>query len=343
MSHSWSFPLNVTSWVMENFGDPATKDFLPKLKDHLLSWLEGAPPRMQYMTATHNFVHFADNHIYQHKHLRINYTTYDMQHAQDSVNPQTHPDIMVLASSPSSENSDSETISNLDDHPYLYARVVGIFYAEVQWIKTPGAHPEVETKSMDFLWVHWLVCDICYLCNFGHKRLPHLEFASDGAFSFLDPDVVLHSCHLIPAYAYGQVSWLGPSLIHCVVDDHHDWQYHYANIFVDCDMFMRYQGGSVSHGPLAPNTDQSSFMPKMEVSSENEDDIAVVKGSGWQEVNDLIDKEECSDYGYINAKDDDFGPPVNSYDISKGEDMDEDGEGLWDDNCPENDSYRTFN
>ena len=49
----------------------------------------------------------------------INYTTYDMHRNQDSINPRTCSDVMLL-------NADSE-----DDHCYLYAWVIGIFHADV--------------------------------------------------------------------------------------------------------------------------------------------------------------------------------------------------------------------
>lgn len=60
--------------------------------------------------------------------LRVNYTTYDMRRAQDSLNPRVpgHADIMVL----SPENEDE----NNDPHPYWYARIIGIFHAHVRHI-----------------------------------------------------------------------------------------------------------------------------------------------------------------------------------------------------------------
>ena len=60
--------------------------------------------------------------IYQHRVLRVNYTTYDMRRDQDSLNPQSHPDIMLL--SHEDKNDDNW-------HPYWYARVIGIFHANV--------------------------------------------------------------------------------------------------------------------------------------------------------------------------------------------------------------------
>ena len=40
---------------------------------------------------------FIKNKIYQHKVMQVNYTTYDMIREQDSLNPWTHTNIMVLS------------------------------------------------------------------------------------------------------------------------------------------------------------------------------------------------------------------------------------------------------
>jgi hypothetical protein len=42
---------------------------------------------------------FKNDRISCHKALRINYTTYDMRREQDSVNPRTHANVMLLSHS----------------------------------------------------------------------------------------------------------------------------------------------------------------------------------------------------------------------------------------------------
>ena len=37
------------------------------------------------------------NRLWLHKVLRVKYTSYDARRAQDSINPRTHPDIMMIA------------------------------------------------------------------------------------------------------------------------------------------------------------------------------------------------------------------------------------------------------
>ncbi|KXN91848.1 hypothetical protein AN958_11788 [Leucoagaricus sp. SymC.cos] len=116
-----------------------------------------------------------------------------------------------------------------------------------------------QVRELRFDYHHMFMPDLLHEFELGTWKATFIHLicillaAGDGPVQELNC-----SCHLIPAYAHGQVSWLGPSLIHCVVDDHHDWQYYYANIFVDCDMFMRYQGGGVGYGLLALNTNQSN-------------------------------------------------------------------------------------
>ena len=58
--------------------------------------------------------------------MRVNYTTYDMRRDQDTINPRTHADVMVL--NPGDEESEDER------HPYWYARVCGIFHANVLYL-----------------------------------------------------------------------------------------------------------------------------------------------------------------------------------------------------------------
>jgi hypothetical protein len=75
------------------------KNFLPWLKDHLLSRILGHQydgDEMEFSSAKHAQVLFVNDRIFQHKVIHVNYTTYDLCHSQDSLNPCTHTDIMVL-------------------------------------------------------------------------------------------------------------------------------------------------------------------------------------------------------------------------------------------------------
>jgi len=84
--------------------------------------LEYNSDEQEFTMVERNHVVVVKGSIYQHQVLRINYTTYDMQRDQDSINIKTHPDIMLL----SREDSNDE-----DRNAYWYARVIGVFHAYV--------------------------------------------------------------------------------------------------------------------------------------------------------------------------------------------------------------------
>ena len=66
---------------------------------------------------------FKDNKIYSHKVVYVNYTTYDIHWAQDSINPTTLRIFVMLAA------HDDQKLRN--SHPFWYAQVLGIFHT---WI-----------------------------------------------------------------------------------------------------------------------------------------------------------------------------------------------------------------
>ncbi|KAJ8597800.1 hypothetical protein M405DRAFT_189408 [Rhizopogon salebrosus TDB-379] len=117
------------------------RNFLPHLKDHLLGRLSEINydgDENQFTAAQRNSVVIINNKIYRHKVLRVNYTTDDLRRAQDSLNPRTQADIMVLAHEHEDENP----------HPYWYARVIGVFHVNVRYT-TPGEY-RASVKRVDF-------------------------------------------------------------------------------------------------------------------------------------------------------------------------------------------------
>ena len=106
---------SLTSWLRRHTNNPAfvvslhclsltlltnLQDFLPRLKDHLLARARG----LTYDGDEHTFsnsdrgcVNIKDDRIYHHSLLRVNYTTYDLRREQDTINPLTRADIMVLS------------------------------------------------------------------------------------------------------------------------------------------------------------------------------------------------------------------------------------------------------
>ncbi|KAH9923724.1 uncharacterized protein BXZ73DRAFT_103768 [Epithele typhae] len=188
-------------------------------------------------------VHIRKDQMWLHKTLRVNYTTYDMRREQDSVNPSSHADVMMLAARP------DETTDTEGDHPYLYARVLSVFHVNV----TLRSEPLIEPRPIHVLWVRWFELDTFTPGGFNTLRPHRLRFAPvSDAFDFISPDRILRSVHLIPAFHHGRsdVALRGPSIARIETDDiavEDDWNYHYVGMWSDRDLFMRYFGGAVGH------------------------------------------------------------------------------------------------
>ncbi|KAF9565460.1 hypothetical protein CPC08DRAFT_621472, partial [Agrocybe pediades] len=193
--------LNIFQWVHQNKGDPALEDFVPKLKDHLLSRLLNSNDAI-FTNEQRNSVKIDNDSLYCHKVLRINYTTYDLRRSQDSVNPRTHPDIMTLSyEDPSSPNP----------HPFWYARVLGIFHVDVR--HTGPFSKSEDLQKIDVLWVRWFQLDKTHVGGWDARRLHRIAFVpsdspEDESFGFINPSLVLRAIHLIPAFAHGRTSRL---------------------------------------------------------------------------------------------------------------------------------------
>ncbi|KAH9953049.1 hypothetical protein BGW80DRAFT_1185385 [Lactifluus volemus] len=137
-----------------------------------------------------------------------------------------------------------------NSHPYWYARVIGIFNADICYRDPESGN--VDTQHMDFLWVRWFGRDPTYRSGIDARRLPRIGFVpndDDFAFGFLSPEVVLRAVHLIPGFAHEKTQDLLPneSIARQPSENNLDWRYYYVNIFVDRDMFMRYSGEGVGH------------------------------------------------------------------------------------------------
>lgn len=135
-----------------------------------------------------------------------------MRRGQDSMNPRTHCDVMVLSSEVGPKA-----------HPYWYARVLGVFHAKVLHRGPKSRNHSIQ--HMEFLWVRWFGIEPGYQSGSNHARLPKIGFVpntlkepqigltpdimkDNNAFGFLDPSLVIRGCHLVPAFAAGRTSEL---------------------------------------------------------------------------------------------------------------------------------------
>lgn len=131
-----------------------SQNFIPKLKNHLLSQLLGyeySGDETEFTSKERNTATFVNNQIYSHKVLQVNYMTYNMQGKQDSLNLRTHADIMALSQKQKVHED------RMPEHPYWYTQIIGIFLAQVLHTG-PNSHTS-EPQHMEFLWVRWLGVD----------------------------------------------------------------------------------------------------------------------------------------------------------------------------------------
>ncbi|KAG1736448.1 uncharacterized protein EDB91DRAFT_1055609, partial [Suillus paluster] len=172
------------------------QDFIPKIKDHILSHLLGLEydgDEQDFMDVERNDVWFINNlnSIFQPKHFQINYTMYDVHRDQDMLKPGNGSTMMMLSRE-----------SSAGAHPFWYARVLGAFCINVLHVG-PNTH-NCSPQSMEVLWVRWLGVEPQYHWGFREGHLPKIGFIPDSpaAFRFLDPLLVsCKACHLIPAFA----------------------------------------------------------------------------------------------------------------------------------------------
>lgn len=225
--------VDIRQFVIENAADAACDNFISSLKAHLLRRLPGGeafPEGYEPNSADICSVRIRQDRLYSHQTLRVNYTTYDMRRDQDSINPRTHPDIMMY--SPDSNG-----------HPFLYARVLGIFHVNVYRAgEDMSGADDTEPQREHVVWVRWFDLDTTAAPGgFATCRLHRLQWAQcdDDAFGFVDPKDVLRAAHLIPAFAHGtQAAWSAPvavdandeSVSEDEGDDRDEWRCHYVNL-----------------------------------------------------------------------------------------------------------------
>lgn len=225
--------VNIFSTLRHNHTDPAYHKFLPKLQDHLLGRLLGRTFRADgdahedFTAEDRQSLRIVGNKLYSVKTCRIYYTSYDMQRDFDTINPTSHPDVMVR--SPESDTGTS---------PFWYGRVIGIYHANI-WTTHNDVPGGAEVRRMDVLWVRWFGTEPGHRSGSRMARLPMVGFVEaedDYAFSFLDPADVVRGCHLIPAFSVGRTLQMLPVaksaarvLDPAAVDD---WVNYYVNMLV---------------------------------------------------------------------------------------------------------------
>ncbi|KAJ7078763.1 hypothetical protein C8R43DRAFT_1177846 [Mycena crocata] len=230
--------LYLHDWLSENAADPAFGHFLPRLQAHLWARMHG----INVIEATDctpdelATVHIQHNRIHRHATAAFNYTSYNVQRDQDTINANTERRHIMVKSDETSEGV-------LAPHPYWYARVLGVFHANV------FHSDERAPRRYEFLWVRWFGRDPEWDSGPRHLRLDRLGYVPEHypeAFGFIDPAHALRACHLVPAFALGKTTTLlRPSKMRDSPEG--DWMNYYVMRFVDRDMMIRYLGTGVGH------------------------------------------------------------------------------------------------
>jgi hypothetical protein len=219
------------------------QDFWPRLKKHILPRIKAMlhfetptsqspaqaglqPTGMENDSdqAELDGIIFKGDRMYRHHILRVNYTTYDVRHAQDTLNPNTaHRDIMFL--------SDLQSTSESHAHQFKYARLLGIYHVNI--IYTGPGMQDYSPHRVEFLWVRWYeniesypVQDGWDNCRLDQLRFPPMDH--DSAFGFVDPAHVLRAFHSIPRFMSGWQYPDGVGISHCARDGK-DWRIYFVN------------------------------------------------------------------------------------------------------------------
>lgn len=123
-----------------------------------------------------------------------------MRRGTDIVKPEG-PQCNVMLLENSSDGSDPS-----NSHHFLYARVLGVYHANV--IYTGPGMQGFEARRFDILWVRWYeLVDDTGSSGWNESILDRVRFPpmhEDTSFGFVDPNDVLRGCHIIPAFAKGQ-------------------------------------------------------------------------------------------------------------------------------------------
>lgn len=237
--------------------------------------------------------------FYKHNTIRVHYTTYDVRRGEDVIHAgSSHSDIMTL---------NSAFAEDPTQHPFCYARVIGIFHANVVYIGEQNL--DYRPRRLEFLWVRWYNIEEGIQSGWKTRKLDRVHFppmtSNEDALGFLDPADVLRGCHIIPAFSSGLMHPDGKPFSR-LSQDQNDWLAYYINRcvgiirlflfllciiliflrFVDRDMLIRYHWGhgvghtyafgrpGITEAPLVPAEmeEQETDFNKQEVGLKGKDE-----------------------------------------------------------------------
>ncbi|TEB04127.1 hypothetical protein FA13DRAFT_1575394, partial [Coprinellus micaceus] len=221
--------------------------FISKMKEHLLPRVLEALGHAESPVDKDAWKHVTlqHNRLFNHRILRLNHTTYDLRRQDDVIHVDTpRCNVMLLNPFFCKETWKSQP-------PYRYAKVLGVFHANVSFIGELHGSPRCDTAPayhrLNFVWVQWYSCHAAG----GEFEPDHVTLRpvdSPDSLAFLDPLEIIRAAHLIPQFSLGKIASPPPKSRLVNTQPWSLWKAYYVNRFVDRDMFMRHQYGmSVGH------------------------------------------------------------------------------------------------
>ena len=198
---------------------------MKSLKNYIARWTSVPNPDItsyEHFTEEHrSYIKIVSNTLYRHKTLELRYTTYDMRGGKDKMYQRHHPDVMVL--------SDGE------DHPYLYGRILDLFHVEVINNGPNSLLGEDTPAMLQMAWIRWFKLDTSRgESGFHSLQYPTISFYKGDepdAFGFIHPDEIIRAVHLIPSFRFGHTGeYLGSPSEGRPKGEVDDWRYFKVNM-----------------------------------------------------------------------------------------------------------------
>jgi hypothetical protein len=185
-------------------------------------------PLFANATDISEYVWFQNEYIYSHKLSHFHFTTYDMRRGTDIINPNnSRCNVMLLADD---ATLDMTQYGSLDSHPFLYARVLGVYHANIIYVGEGML--DYKPRRLEFLWVRWydIIQPQAPTSSWDKFKLDSLCFPpmkDHESFGFIDPKHVLRGCHIIPNFAKGKRHLDGKG-ISLLAKDGNDYKEYYV-------------------------------------------------------------------------------------------------------------------
>lgn len=187
-------------------------------------------------------VEVKSDRVVTHRKAQQHYTAYDVSRARDIVRPYLRYSKLGTVKRGDSSKSTvmaaaSDADREIDGHPFWYARVLGIFSLSVRLRPTRPAsesNPHPDYRTIDMFWVRWFGRDTGNGAgSWESRRLDRLSYLPDdhepGAYGFLDPNDVIRSCSLTPAFNHKRNNAVSLSEIDVSHTFSGTWNKFYAN------------------------------------------------------------------------------------------------------------------